>query len=143
MSTHHCDTQPEAISAVLVPEDERLDILPRYFGRHMLACENAVYAWLTRLTPDYEGGYWHFYTLSNGGFYMAPALDQDRGHIAVVGNHFDASVATDTAGVIATLFALNTMVCKTHDEHLLTMYERLLDFAGDHPEGAAIYRAID
>jgi Antirestriction protein len=38
----------------------------------MLTVERTVYDVLNELAPDYCGGYWHFYALSNGGFYMAP-----------------------------------------------------------------------
>jgi len=31
-----------------------------------------VYQFAEFLSGDYRGGYWHFYTLSNAGFYMAP-----------------------------------------------------------------------
>jgi hypothetical protein len=59
------------ITAARVPDEERMNTLPTHFGRHLLNVENATYAWLRELSEEYSGGYWHFYELSNGGFYMA------------------------------------------------------------------------
>jgi hypothetical protein len=30
-----------------------------------------VFDTASQLSPDYNGGYWEFYNLSNGGFYIA------------------------------------------------------------------------
>jgi hypothetical protein len=76
----HIDQQPtaqtvedNAVTASLVTGEARPDFLPFYFGtRRMLRGEALVYGWMKRLCKSYDGGYWHFYTLSNGGFYMAP-----------------------------------------------------------------------
>jgi hypothetical protein len=53
----------------------------------MLKGEALVYGWLEQLSEDYTGGFWDFYTLSNGGFYMAPSGDK-RFDIDVSGNGF-------------------------------------------------------
>lgn len=60
------------IEAHKVSDDARIHTWPRHFGRHTLAVEDAIYCWMRRLAPRYSGGSWHFYELSNGGFYMAP-----------------------------------------------------------------------
>lgn len=58
--------------ANLVAENNRLSFLPTFFGQHlMIRGEALVFGWLDRLSEDYNGGYWHFYTLTNGGFYLA------------------------------------------------------------------------
>lgn len=60
------------IQAREVGNDERMQMLPRHFGRDMLTVEYAVYAFMRKLTTQYAGGYWSFFELSNGGFYMSP-----------------------------------------------------------------------
>lgn len=85
------NTQEQPVTASLVAEAQRLDFLPAYFGpRLMMRGEALVYAWLRRLCERYSGAYWHYYTLSDGGFYMAPDL-ADRLEIEVDGNGFEAS----------------------------------------------------
>lgn len=130
------------VTATLVAEDNRLDFLPHYLGRQMLLGEQLVYRWLSELTDDYSGGYWHFYELSNGGFYMAP---EQSGTLRFVcaDNYFEGDLSADAAGIVATLYALNQLVCKTLDEDIYEMYYRLRDFAGEHDESAAILGAID
>lgn len=86
----------EAIKAYRVAEKDRLDFLPRYFTpRWMLRGESLVYAWMRRLSPDYQGGYWEFYKLSNGGFYMAPSPDREALRLVVSANYFDEVVSAD------------------------------------------------
>jgi hypothetical protein len=46
------------VLAMLVAEAERLDFLPRHFGRQMMTFETAVYAQMRLLSTEYSGGYW-------------------------------------------------------------------------------------
>ena len=74
------NTQDQPVTASLVAEAQRLDFLPTYFGpRLMMRGEALVYAWLRRLCERYNGAYWHYYTLSDGGFYLAPDLAEIAG----------------------------------------------------------------
>ena len=57
-----------------VPEDRRMDVVEGPFETAFpLQLEPVVYGTTDRMAEDYTGGYWHFYTFSNGGFYMTPA----------------------------------------------------------------------
>ena len=52
------------ITCTLVPERQRVNHTARLFGAHFpFRLEPTVYGWAERLSPDYRGGYWHFYTL--------------------------------------------------------------------------------
>ena len=65
------------ISRQLIPAEQRMRHTAKLFGVHFpLVLEPFIYATTEKMTRDYTGGYWHFYALSNGGFYMAP--DDDR-----------------------------------------------------------------
>jgi hypothetical protein len=66
------DVTSQKVEAREVANDERMQMLPRHFGRDMLTVENAVYAFMRKLTTQYTGGYWTFMELSNGGCYLAP-----------------------------------------------------------------------
>jgi hypothetical protein len=66
------------ITCTLIAESRRMSHTGKMFGTAFpFRLEPTVYAWAERLSPDYTGGYWHFYSLANGGFYLAPASDQD------------------------------------------------------------------
>jgi hypothetical protein len=66
------ETPSQRIEAREIPDGERLQILPRHFGQHMLTVEYAVYSFVRKPSSEYTGGYWSYLELSNGGFYMAP-----------------------------------------------------------------------
>lgn len=139
--------QEQPVTASVVSAGQRLDFLPAYFGpRLMMRGEALVYTWLRRLSEDYNGGFWHYYTLTNGGFYMAPEADK-RMRIEVYGNGFAGEMSADAAGIVATLFALCQLTSEagqTDDGAALAdRYHFLRDFAAYHPEAALIYRAID
>lgn len=132
------------ISATLVAEDQRLNFLPRFFGeKFMMIGERAVFDWMGRLCPDYNGGYWNFYTLSNGGFYMAPKC-QSAMKISVDGNGFDGEISADAAGIVTTIFALDYLANRTNNYRYVDLMDSLKDYAFKyHPEAGLIYRAID
>lgn len=141
------NTQDQPVTASLVAEAQRLDFLPAYFGpRLMMRGEALVYGWLRRLCNRYSGAFWHFYTLSDGGFYMAPNLSAPL-QIEVDGNGFQGELSADAAGIVATLFALGQLAAETAGteaaDALIDRYHSLAAFATSHPEAAAIYRAID
>ncbi|MBV6831306.1 antirestriction protein [Xanthomonas euvesicatoria] len=141
------NTQEQPVTASLVAEAQRLDFLPAHFGpRLMMRGEALVYGWLRRLCERYTGAYWHYYTLSDGGFYMAPDLAGGL-EIEVDGNGFRGELSADAAGIVATLFALGQLAAETAGteaaDPLIDSYHALAAFATSHPEAAAIYRAID
>lgn len=130
------------ITATLVPDNRRLDFLPRHFGeRAMLRVENAVYDWMGNLCPSYHGGFWNYMELSNGGAFMFPD-GVDQFEMKVEGNGFDDKVGAEVAGIIATAFALNGMLWRGYDS-LTEKYEQLLEFISEHPKSATIRRALD
>lgn len=139
--------QNQIVTASLIPENERFTFLPRYFGREsFMLGEPLVYSWLGRLSEDYTGGFWNFYELSNGGFYLAPTGDTMY-RIEVEGNGYRGQVSADAAGIIATFFAVGQLAATVQDADecgpLIDRYHHLLEFADSHPEGGAIFQAID
>ncbi|EHP4285512.1 antirestriction protein [Escherichia coli] len=78
------------------------------------------------MMPEYQGGFWHFIRLPDGGGYMMP--DGDRFHMVNGANWFDRTVSADAAGVILTSLVINRQLW------------RHIEF---HPECNAIYAALD
>lgn len=136
------------VSSSLVADDNRLNFLPKYFGgiELMVTGEMLVYQAADELCPDYKGGYWLFYELSNGGFYMAPDFDAPV-RILVSGNYFDGEMSPDAAGVVISLFAINKLIRTMHGKHdvdaLIDRYHFLRAFASQHAEAGLILAAID
>lgn len=141
---------PGKISAQLIAESARMRFLPETFGPRpmlFLTVEQMVYTWMSRLTQDYRGGYWHYLRLSNGGGFMAPARP-DSMRLSVDGNGFEGVLSAQACGIVSTLFALSHLTSHlqlTNQELdvLADRYEQLRDFAAEHAEAGLIYRAID
>nr|QID21890.1 Antirestriction protein KlcA [Escherichia coli] len=79
-----------------VEECDRLSFLPYLFGNDFLYAEAYVYALAQKMMPEYQGGFWHFIRLPDGGGYMMP--DGDRFHMVNGANWFDRTVSADAAG---------------------------------------------
>jgi len=132
------------ITASVVPSAERLAFLPKKFpdGALYLLFEANAYTKMRAMTGDYGGGFWDFYDLSNGGLYIAPR-DTRSYRIEIPSNGYEGTVSADAAGIIASLFALNALTWQYPSDHMHDLYYWLRDYAATHPEGAAIYGAID
>ncbi|STK86245.1 putative antirestriction protein [Escherichia coli] len=65
------------------------------------------------MMPEYEGGFWHFIRLPDGGGYMMP--DGDRFHMVNGANWFDRTVRLDAAGIILTSLVINRQLWLYHD----------------------------
>jgi hypothetical protein len=136
------EDQTNIVSSV-VPDKLRINFLPRYLGAHFLRGESMVYDWASRLSHDYQGGSWHFFELSNGGFYMAPAHAGPTLRVQWHGNGYDDTMGADAFGVVVTLFALCHLAEKTGNDKIIDHYHALREYAMTHAEAAEILQAID
>jgi len=130
------------ITAERVPEEKRLDFLPSLFGRHYMRGEMLVYSYMEKLCNAYNGGYWEFYQLNNGGGFLVPSMTGPL-QICWPDNCFEAEMSTEAAGITASLFALNRIANESGEDARIEQYYTLLDFALEHPEGSRIRAAID
>lgn len=135
-------------NAVLVTRDARLNFLPALFSKDYLRAEINVYAYADRYIQGYDGSEWQFYTLPDGGGYLAP----DAEHVKVCNpdNWFEQEMSADAAGVFITAMVLNhrCWMYSHNDEedlcgHFLERYEQLMAFVETHPERDLILRALD
>lgn len=130
------------IKATLVNNRQRMSFLPMFFGKNMLRGEALIYNWAEKLASSYNGGYWDYYTLSNGGFYLS--LDSNEVfQVECYGNFFRGELSADAMGIVATLYTLCQLANETHNEELIDHYHHLRDYASQHRESALIYAAID
>lgn len=132
------------ITATLVSESKRMDTADKHFGiRFPITVEPMIFQFATQLAPAYTGGYWNFYRLSNGGFYMTPNLDEP--FAVTADNGYEVKMSADALGITACLYAYSNLSfgedrfgqkCGRH-------YHWLYEFAMQHPEAVAIRAAID
>jgi hypothetical protein len=95
------------------------------------------------LSSQYNGGYWQFHALSNGGFYMAPRLDT----IFDVSceNGFEGKLSADALGIAACLYAYSHLSFGDGDfaETCGTQYHLLREYMFEHAEVRAILTTTD
>ncbi|ECZ7895947.1 antirestriction protein [Salmonella enterica subsp. enterica serovar Derby] len=126
------------ITATPVPDEDRPDFWPRHFRGipQWILLEPRIFAWTDRLCADYSGGIWQFYTLSNGGAFMAPEADDgdDTWPLFNCMNGNSADMSAEAAGITA---------CRTGSDLMTAHYYRLRDYALNHPECSAIMHITD
>jgi Antirestriction protein len=130
------------LTATRVPETKRAYTLPRHLGRQLLMGEALVYQSLQSICEAYSGGFWDFFELSNGGFYMAPRMEEPL-RIQCEGNGFDGGMSCDAAGIVACMMAFNALAWQTREAHFGELFYQLSAFAAQHTEAASIFAAID
>ena len=129
------------IIATQIPERDRLDFLPRHFGRHFMQVEPAVFGHMGNLCPLYRGGYWDFFDLSNGGCYLAPGCGT---YALAAPNGFEATVDANVGGLVATLYAFSHLAFKFESvEVFAERFHQLREFALEHAVSRTILAAID
>ena len=129
----------------LIPDANRVAHTAGLFGIDFSRrLEPHVFTMADRLSVDYRGGYWDFYALSNGGFYMAPAME---GVFRVRSeNGFEGEMSADALGLTVCLYAYSHLSFAgetAFSEACAEQYHLLREFSLDHAEASAILRAID
>ncbi|MBB3221668.1 antirestriction protein [Pseudoduganella umbonata] len=130
------------VRAQRVGEAGRIDCLPRHFGVMGIVAEHATYGTLARLSENYRGGYWHYYELDNGGFYMAP--DGDKPYLMIVeGNGYEGIVSPDAAGIIACAMVYSHLSFRWDGAQFVRAFHQLREFIFMHGEHTDILQALD
>lgn len=128
-----------------VAEGHRIAITAKLFGSHFpMQIEPAVYSITGSIADAYHGGYWNFYVLGNGAFYMAP--DADGGFAVSCQNGFEGTLSADALGITACLYAYSHLSFSDREdfaEICARQYHWLRDYMLDHAEAGPILRAID
>ena len=128
-----------------VPNNKRIQHTANLFGLNFpLQLEPLVYTITDNIAEEYNGGFWEFYTLSNGGFYMAPYSDSKFNVSSE--NGFGGQLSGDALGIAACLYAYSHLSFtgkNGFDETSARHYHWLRDYMLDHPEAGAILGAID
>ena len=133
------------ITRLQVADDLRLEHVEKLFGINFpMTIEPTLYSITERMSPDYRGGYWEFYELSNGGFYMAPAVT-DRFNVNSQ-NGYNGKMSADAFGVTVCLYAYSHLSFTEKEgftNECARQFHLLREYMFDHPEVHAILAAID
>ncbi|MGC6031643.1 antirestriction protein [Enterobacter kobei] len=135
-----------ALTATPVPDEQRVGFWPQHFGNipQWIILEPTVFAWMDRFCADYSGGIWHFYTLSNGGAFMAPEADNSEAwSLFNTMNGNGGELSAEAAGIAVCLIAYSHHAMRTECDAMTEHYYRLRDYALNHAECNAIMHIID
>lgn len=135
----------DTITSNHVPEAQRMTFVDKLFGiSYVLKLEPTIFRVADQLAaPTYNGGYWQFFALSNGGFYMAPRTD--TAFKVDADNGFSGQLSGDALGITACLSAYSHLSFGdgAFSETCAQHYHLLREFMFGHAEVKAILGAID
>lgn len=133
------------IFSELLGEQQRGAYTAKLFGIGFpLYVEPLVFNTAGNLSTDYSGGFWQFYALSNGGFYMAPRSEAPL-HV-ICTNGYVGDMSADAFGVTACLYAFSQLSFTAKGELAQTcteQYHLLRDYMAEHSEVRDILAATD
>ena len=132
------------ITSKLVSTHLRTKVTAQLFGLNFpMRLEPTVFSFADHMAENYSGGYWDFFTLSNGGFYMHPRSDEPF-NVSCENGH-EGSLSGDALGIVVCLYAYSHLsFCGGgFDEVCAEHYHLLREFALNHPEAGGIFSAID
>lgn len=127
-----------------VPEELRFDVTDELFSFHFpLKMEPFIYFMADTMCEDYDDGYWEYYSLINGLFFMAQKSDK-LFHVACE-NGFKGNLSADAFGIVCCLYAYSHLSFGDDDfaQICAEQYHMLKEFALNHTEVGAILAAID
>jgi hypothetical protein len=133
------------IYKIQLNETERLNYTATHFGDNFpFRIEPAVFNMARNLSSDYTGGYWQFYDLSNGGFFMAPNNDTPF-HVSCM-NGYEGDLSADAFGITVCLYTYSNLSFSDSpglSDVCAEQFHLLREYALDHPEVKSIFAAID
>jgi hypothetical protein len=137
-----------SLTATPVSDEQRVGFWPQHFGSipQWIILEPTVFAWMDRFCTDYIGGIWQFYTLNNGGAFMAPEANADTGGKWSLFSNMNGNggeLSSEAAGIAVCLIAYSHHAMRTECDAMTEHYYRLRDYALSHAECSAIMHIID
>jgi len=132
------------ITSQRIAINQRVTYTARLFGHQFpMRLEPTIFNIAGNLAAEYDGGFWDMYKLSNGGFYMAPASDEQ--FIVSSENGYEGSMSAAALGIVACLYAYSHLSFGdgAFAEVCAEQYHLLREFALDHKDAGSIMQAID
>jgi hypothetical protein len=139
-------TQEARITRTLLDDARRMAEPARLFGVHFAArIEPFVFGIARCLSAQYSGAFWEMYSLSNGGFYMAPSGDEI--FRVRCENGYEGTMSGDALGITCCLYAYSHLSFAGPPElaeECARQYHWLREYMlNEHAEAPEILRAID
>lgn len=135
----------DTIAMTSVPNHQRKDFWQTHFGnvKGFSTFEVVIFTTMGQFCEDYHGGYWEYCTLSNGGTFIYPDLNQEELTLFNPHNGNEADVSCEAAGIAVCLMMYSLWSFQTESDTLVERFYQLRDYAIQHSESSAIFHLID
>lgn len=137
--------EPELIKTNLVNSRGRTTFWRFYFGTVPVwkRLESDIFTLMDKMCELYQGAFWEFSMLSNGGVFIWPDMPETSLHLFNPHNGNEAELSPEAAGIAVCLMVYSIRSFKTESPVLVEYFYQLRDYAIQHPEQAQIFRLID
>ena len=136
----------EPITSTTISNKERNSFLFEKMGNNAPFFEQLLFSYMDKICEKYNGGFWEFERLSNGGFFMFPS-DSIELEINVPTNGYEGKMSNVTSGIVVTLLSLSYYSFQVTDEEsknvISDLFYQLREYALDHDDVSKIFAAID
>lgn len=93
-------------SAVIVHENDRSAFFPKHFGKMLMKAEQFMYTFSDKHLYGYDGGFWDYYELPNGGFFVRFNFEGTM-RFSYPENYTECNVNAEEYGIIVTMFLIS------------------------------------
>lgn len=137
--------EPECIKTNLVNSQGRGTFWRFYFGTvpDWERLEGDIFKLMDQMCEVYQGAFWEFSMLSNGGAFIWPDMLETSLRMFNPHNGNEAKLSPEAAGIAVCLMAYSIWSFKTESPELVEYFYQLRDYAIQHPEQAQIFHLID
>lgn len=129
----------------LINPAEQFPLLLGSIGSLALATQNLISTAIANYCAEYGDRdlieQWHGCMLSNGAFYLAPPDNGSAYKMYCADNGYHGTMSADAAGIVANLVAFDQIATYTGARSHHRLLNGLREWAGAHPESAAIMAA--
>ncbi|ECO4313579.1 antirestriction protein [Salmonella enterica] len=142
-------SEVQLIEVSTISQKLRTCFYPSAFGGAFILGENQILNFMRINSKNYDGGYWEFYSCSNGAYFATPPNDY---YNLSLPNYFNETVSSKVAGIVAMFYALSNLSFVAEEkgfqnlkEHLVRNYNLLSQYVNtlNDEEYSQIKRACD
>ncbi|MDL2140289.1 antirestriction protein, partial [Proteus mirabilis] len=105
--------------------------------------EGDIFNMMAKCCQTYQGAFWEFSMLSNGGAFIWPDMLEPSLQMFNPHNGNEAELSPEATGIAVCLMVYSIWSFKTESSVLIEYFYQLRDYAMQHPEQAQIFHLID
>ncbi|WP_346303628.1 antirestriction protein [Pantoea sp. Morm] len=106
----------KAFSVQLAQAGQRLTFFEGFIGHLAPKAPRLLTHWMRSHSRDYAGGYWEYFSTSNGACFAVPGFEGKK-HFQILSRGFSAEMSAEAAGVSAMLCVLKCLAWQTWSEN--------------------------